>query len=230
MSIALDEERIEESTRGVAGDIPDSYRTLSATAVVSCVLGVLSVLAFADFWLGVVPALAILLGIYSWRRIKNAPDELNGMTLAKVGVALGTVLWAGGASWLSYVYVTEVPEGYQRISYAALQPAETDVPGAIPAWAQAMDGKKVFIKGYIYPPPGSPFFVTNFLLVRDKGDCCFGGNPKVTDRILVDIVPPGKLEFSTGLHALAGTFRIERGTSADAGGDVWYRLEADHAK
>lgn len=226
MSVALADDRELES--GV--EIPESYRALSAAAVVSCVLGVMSILAFADFWLGLIPFLAIVLGIVSWRRIAQRPDELTGRRLAQVGVALGTVLWAGGASWLSYVYMTEVPDGYERISYASLQPAENDTPGDIPAWAKSIDGKKVFIKGYIFPPPGSPAFVTHFLLVRDKGDCCFGGNPKVTDRILVDIPAPGKLEFTTGIHALAGTFRVQPGAGVDADGEVWYRLEADHAK
>lgn len=226
MSIALAEEREVDSSV----DIPESYRALSAAAVVSCVLGVMSILAFADFWLGVVPLLAIVLGVIAWRSIVKRPDELTGLRLAQVGVALGTVLWAGGASWLTFVYFTEVPEGYERISYSALQPDDTDPPGEIPAWAKAIDGKKVFIKGYIYPPPGSPVFVNEFLLVRDKGDCCFGGNPKVTDRILVNIPPPDKLEFTTGIHSLAGTFRVQPGLSKDAEGEIWYRLEADQAK
>lgn len=230
MSVAIDE-RVMDSDAGAADDIPETYRALSAAAVVSCVLGVLSVLAFADFWMGVVPALAILLGVVSWRRIAANPLELTGKPLAMVGIALGTVFWAGGASWLSYVYVTEVPEGYDRISYSILQPADNEGPGDIPAVAENLDGKRVFIKGYIYPPPGAPPFVTSFLLVRDKGDCCFGGNPKITDRILVDIASPGKLEYSEGIHALAGTFRLQPSDRAEgAEGGVWYRLEADYAK
>ena len=35
--------------------------------------------------------------------------------------------------------------------------------------------------------PARPQGITQFLLVRDQGTCCFGGNPKVTDRILVQL-------------------------------------------
>lgn len=232
MSAITDEHR--EYTPDAAPECEDdfagAYRALSASAVVSGVLGLLSVLAFADWWLGAVPLMAIATGLAAYRRIKAAPDEFTGLYLAKAGMALGFVCWLGGAAWLSYVYATEVPDGYGRISYRQLQPADDEPGGAIPAEAQALDGKRVFIKGYIYPPPGSPPFVTHFLLVRDKGDCCFGGDPKITDRILVDIAPPGRLEYNASLHAVAGTFRIDPGRAVDADGAVIYRLEADYAK
>ncbi len=235
MSVVSEVARVSDSpSRGSEAarevDLHEPYRALSAAAVVSCVLGLLSVLAFADFWLGLVPLLAIVVGVIAWRQIAQSPDELTGRRLAQVGVALGIVFWAGGASWLSFVYMTEVPDGFDRISYRMLQPADTDADGDVPAAAKALDGKRVFIKGYIYPPPGSPPFVSHFLLVRDKGDCCFGGNPKITDRILVDIAPPGKLEYSQTLHALAGTFRLQPADETDAEGGVLYRLEADYAK
>lgn len=230
--VSADDSVLEMQPRYVdaAEEVQESYRALSVGAVVSFVLGLLSILAFADFWLGLIPLLAIVVGALAWRRIAQAPEAYTGRRLAEIGVALGCLFWAGGASWLSYVYLTEVPEGYKRISYNILQPAETDIEGGLPAAAQALDGQRVFIKGYIYPPPGSPPFVTHFLLVRDKGDCCFGGNPKVTDRILVDIKPPDKLEYSQGVHAVAGTFRLQPTQAPDADGEVWYRLEADYAK
>lgn len=228
MSVVVDEQRELSPER--EEDFAESYRALSASAVVSCVLGLLSVLAFADWWLGAIPLLAIITGVVAYRRIKAAPDEYTGLNLAKVGMVLGVLFWLAGSSWLSYVYATEVPDGYARISYRQLQPADNEPEGVIPAEAQSLDGKRVFIKGYIYPPPGSPPFVTHFLLVRDKGDCCFGGNPKITDRILVDLAPPGKLEYNPSLHAVAGTFRIDPGRAVDADGAVLYRLEADYAK
>jgi hypothetical protein len=235
MSVITDESRELEPVAATVvpdrmDDFSEPYRALSASAVVSCVLGLLSILAFADFWLGLIPFLAIATGVFALRKIKSAPEEFTGLNLAKVGLALGIVFWLGGTSWLSYVYATEVPDGYERITYRMLQPGDNDADGAIPAQAASLDGKRVFIKGYIYPPPGSPPYVTRFLLVRDKGDCCFGGNPKITDRILVDIAPPGRLEFNQSLRKLAGTFRLQPSEAVDAEGGVLYRLEADYAK
>ncbi len=111
MSVAIDERVMDSGGRSSGRNSRDLPGPGAAAAVVCACWGVLSVLAFVDFWMGVVPALAILLGVVSWRRIAANPMELTGKPLATVGVALGTLFWAGGASWLSYVYVTEVPEG-----------------------------------------------------------------------------------------------------------------------
>ncbi len=123
--------------------------------------------------------------------------------------------------------MTEVPEGFQRVSYAQLQPDEGQPGQVVPPLAKELDGEKVFIKGYVFPGTQRRGIKT-FLLVRDKGDCCFGGNPKVTDRVQVTLTDPQRLTFSSGLHKVAGTFRLDQQTPAqavDAGGKVFYYLD-----
>ena len=90
-----------------------------------------------------------------------------------------------------------------------------------------LEGKRIFIKGYIYPGREMEGIKT-FLLVRDQGDCCFGGNPKITDRIQVTLVDPLRLTFRSRLHKLAGVFHVRPTTAVGAGGGVYYQLEADH--
>ncbi len=90
-----------------------------------------------------------------------------------------------------------------------------------------MEGKKIFIKGYIYPGREIEGIKT-FLLVRDQGDCCFGGNPKITDRIQVTLTDPLRLTYRPRLHALAGVFHIKPTTAVNAGGGVFYQLDADY--
>ena len=48
---------------------------------------------------------------------------------------------------------TEVPPGYVRTSFAEFKPDEVDLRGNhfIPPDVAALDGKKVFIKGYMRP-------------------------------------------------------------------------------
>src|SRR5262245_56652765 len=94
---------------------PFSYRALSSYAVLSLALGVLSCMTVLDWWLAVFPASAVLLGLFALLQIRWRPEELTGGPLAKIGIALALVFWAGGWSWLGYVYATEVPEGYERI-------------------------------------------------------------------------------------------------------------------
>ena len=126
---------------------------------------------------------------------------------------------------MSYIYATEVPEGFERIDYSVLQPLPDEPPDRVPPDAKSLDGKKVFIKGYVYPGQRQ-YGITQFLLVRDQGSCCFGGNPKVTDRVLVQLSDPEGLAFSSKLFKLAGTFHVTDPRDApDAKGVVFYHLE-----
>jgi hypothetical protein len=200
------------------------YRAISSSAVSCLALGVLSVLALLDWWMLVLPALAIVFGILALRQIRVRGDELTGAPLAKIGLALALLFGISGAGRLSYIYATEVPEGYERLSYAQLQPETPNSP-TIPASARDLEGKKVFVKGYALQ--GTQMTgIRTFLLVPDAGDCCFGGNPKITERIQVTLTDPKGLEYSNRLQKFAGVFRVrEMPQAIDAPGGVFYHLE-----
>jgi hypothetical protein len=161
--------------------------------------------------------------------LRHRTDELTGLPLAKAGLALSVVSLVGGFGWLSYELATECPDGYDPISYSSLQPGPDDPADRIPPSALDLDGKRIFIKGYVYPGKQTDGIET-FLLCRDRGECCFGGDPKITDRILVQIVGPQRLTYKPTLQRVAGTFHVQPGTAVDAGGAVLYRLEADYLK
>jgi len=203
------------------------YRALCAAAVTSLLLGLLSVFAFLNAYLCVIPMLGIFVGIYALVHIAQQPHELTGRGFAIGGIVLSACLLVAASATLVVVYIHEVPEGYQRIYYSQLQPEEGAIRQLVPPLAEAIDQKKVFIKGYVYPAVSQKTGIKTFLLVRDNGDCCFGGNPKATDRIQVTLADPNRLTFSPGLHKVAGTFRLEQsaGTAVDAGGQVFYYLD-----
>lgn len=212
------------------GEMYQSYRALSSTAVASLICGLLAPAAIFGLFLAFIPVLGILLGIYALVLIRQRSDELTGGRMAFVGIVLSGLFIASGAGWHVFQYATEVPEGYERISYTLLQPEE-GVPGQrVPPLAKELEGQKVFIKGYIYPSSQRQG-LKKFLLCRDKGDCCFGGNPPPTDRILVELVGSEGLEFSTHLRSVGGVFRVKDPQRAkDAPGVVYYQLEADFWK
>ncbi len=206
-------------------DPADDYRALSTPAVASLALGILSALALLDWLLLLIPVAALALGLLALRQISQRREEYTGRKLAIAGTGLALVFGIAGAGWLSYSYATEVPEGYNRISYADLQPYQGDPPDRAPIEAKALEGKQVFIKGYVYPGQRQEG-ITRFLLVRDQGECCFGGNPKVTDRILVSLNDPKGFRFSNKLFKVAGMFHVMPPESAvDAKGAVLYRLD-----
>jgi hypothetical protein len=206
-------------------DPAEDYRALSAAALSAFALGVLSPLAFLDMWLGLVPVAALLLGFVALRQISRRPSEYTGKKLAIIGLALAAVFLVGGGAYQSLVYSNELPgPDFLRASYAELQPYEGDPPMKLTPETLALNGKKVLIKGYVFPGQRTSG-ITQFLLVRDQGDCCFGGNPKVTDRILVQLKDTKGFDFSGKLFKVAGEFRIQPpAPAADAQGIVLYHL------
>lgn len=202
----------------------ERYRALAPAAVASAVCGLLSAAAFLDWWWAIVPFMGVLTGWYALRQIRAHPHELTGARAARFGFVASLLGLIGGVGFLSFTYATEVPDGHLRISYADLQPDER-IPGQeIPPSARSLDGQRVFIKGYALAGRAKEG-ITKFVLVRDKGDCCFGGNPKLTERILVNLRPGKPLSYTDHLQKLTGVFRLELGQAVDVKGSVVYQLD-----
>ncbi|HEV7223813.1 MAG TPA: DUF4190 domain-containing protein [Pirellulales bacterium] len=208
------------------------YRALSALAVVSGVLGVLSASALLDWTLCVLPVVGIITGVLALKKIWASPAEYTGELFALAGSLLSTAFLIGGISWHSYVYATEVPPDHQRINYDMLQPDPRSPGQIVPPSAAQLDGKKVFIKGYVYQPNSGGVMtgLKQFVLVRDKGQCCFGGDPKLTDMILVKLSGKLSAEFNMRVIKLAGTFHVSPTGGIHGLGPVVYQLDADHLR
>lgn len=203
------------------------YRALSSLAVTSLVVGLFSALALLDWMGAVIPLVGILVGALAWRQIQRRPDELSGLGIARAGLLLSIVFLVTGLTRLSYVYATEVPDGFTRISYDQLQPNPDVAKEVVPPSALALDGQKVFIKGY--PLAGRDLHgIRQFVLVRDQGDCCFGGKPKLTDQIQVTLADPLRLNYELRLLRVAGTFHVRPTVAANGMPTTIYYLEADH--
>jgi len=203
----------------------DAYRAVCGAAIAALVVAALAPLAFVDWWLAAVPALGIVLAALALRDIARRPLELTGRPLALAALAISALSLVGGLTWRSIVYARELPAGYERLHYAVLQPAEGDPPDAVPAEALAFAGRDVLLKGYMYPGKQQSRIV-QFLLVRDQGDCCFGGNPKITDRVLVNLAGQEGIAFTPRLVKIAGRFRVEPvGSAAGADGGVLYHID-----
>ncbi|MHB1035683.1 MAG: DUF4190 domain-containing protein [Pirellulales bacterium] len=208
----------------------EPYRALSRSAVASLILGGLSFLALLHWAMGLVPVTGVLLGLVGYGQVRRNAEELTGRGFAAAGLSLSVLFLFGGWARLGYLYVAEVPEGYRRISYADLQ-QDPAFPGQeIPPAAMELEGQRVFIKGYVYPGPQQTG-IKQFVLCRDNGTCCFGGAlPKLNDMVLVTLVDPLRLEYSTRLHRLAGTFHARRSQAVDNLGGVLYQLDADYVQ
>jgi hypothetical protein len=207
------------------------YRTLNRAAVGSLALAVFGLTALISPLLVVMPLAGFLLGFSAWRTIKRFPDEYTGLNLARLGMAASLLLAIGVLAWHGYVYATEVPEGYKRVSFSELQPDGLSPGLPIPQRAVELRGEKVFIKGYMHPGVSGMGKVRQFVLVPDMGTCCFGGQPKLTDMILVQTTEEAKAAYAPRTLRVAGEFNL--GDHLQDFGDVknvLYRLECDYSK
>ncbi len=200
-------------------DAPEQYRALSTAAVAALIFGLLSLTALLDTWMVVVPIVGICWGLIALRQIHARPAELTGAGLAVCGLALSTVLLFAGPAWVYYSEMSRVPPGHQIIDYDVLQPNPNTLGEPFPKSAAELNGKPVFIKGFVYAGNQSEE-LKKFMLVRDAGTCCFGGNPKTTDRIVVSLADKGGMLYTKQVVAVAGVFRV----ATDVPG-VYYYLD-----
>ncbi|MDX1947698.1 MAG: DUF3299 domain-containing protein [Pirellulaceae bacterium] len=224
------------------------YRAISRSAVIAFVLSLLGLvllgLTLVSFttrqgdagpvgiWTAILGLMGLPLGIAAWVSIRRYPLEFTGAPLAKFAVAACLAQVGLGLFAAIYTYATEVPEGYERISFYDLQP-DPDVP-ELPVSPLSIEksGQKVFIKGYMHPAVATSGEVNHFILVNDLGTCCFGGQPKPTHMIEVHI-PEGKrrVAYSQSTLKLAGTFAVSRTPGQSMGlSGVWYHLQVDEVR
>jgi hypothetical protein len=225
MSAGLfDSPPVPGSSAAAAAEETIDYRSLSGTAIAAAVLALLSPLVFLGWSLAAVPLVSIVLAMVAWSDVRRRPETVAGQPLAISSLVFAAVTLVAGLGYLGFVYATELPEGYSRLNYAMLQPLPGDPPTAVPDSAREMNGQDVLLKGYIYPGSRQQG-ITEFLLCRDQGDCCFGGQPKITDRVLVRLADRRGIDFTQGLVKIAGRFRVEPAGSIDVGGGVLYHLD-----
>lgn len=188
------------------------YRPVPVAAPVSLCLGICSALALlGPFGVGV-SLMGVAVGWQTLRRIRRAEGELGGRTLARAGFSASLAFLMVGSSLQAYHYRTEVPEGFRRVNFAqeiSKPQFVIDKLGnqRVPPEVQALAGQKIFLKGYMYPTRQTEK-LTEFILVKDNQQCCFGGQPALTDMIHVRLSDGLTMDYTDGLVSVAGEFRI----------------------
>lgn len=188
-----------------------NYKPIPPLAVVSLLLGICGLSGLLSPLGLLFAAFGVLLGWVAVRQIKASDGGLSGGWIAQTGVVLSAALFVSGFAFHVYWYQSEVPDGYQRLSFSAdiskkgfvieenQQKFHPDI--------EELSGKQVFLKGYMYPE-GQIDGIKTFILCRDNGDCCFGGQPKLTDMIKVRMSKGQTARFGQGMVSVAGTFRL----------------------
>lgn len=208
------------------------YRAISRGAIWSIVFFALAlaglVPTFAPLLVLAVPGIA--LAAVALRSIARYPDEYSGHGVAMFGLVACSLLFVGGVGQNIYTYLTEVPDGYERVQFYQLQ-ADTNGQDQPTETALAIDGKQVFLKGYIHPSSGSGM-LRQFILVPDLGTCCFGGQPRSSDMIEVKLPAGHTVRANLLKRKLAGQFRVNRVAQkkADFDAALFYKMQVDEFK
>ena len=221
---------LQLSADSSAVDFP--YRAISRGAIASVVFFVMALPGIMPTF---APMLAlgipgIIFAVFGLRGIRRYPDEFSGKGLAMFGLVACATLFVGGVAQHTYIYFTEVPDGYERVAFYKLQADENADDEPTPD-ALAIDGKPVFIKGYIHPSSGSGM-LRQFILVPDLGTCCFGGQPRSSDMIEVALPAGNSVRAGMTKRKLAGTFKVNRipQKKTDFDNVMFYKMKVDQYK
>lgn len=208
------------------------YRSISRGAIVSLALAFFTLLGFSFPSLLSFGLIGVVVGILAYRNIRKHPLELTGERVALAGAVASALFFTAGVAFHVVDYLTEVPEGYEgnRVSFYELQPNPYNKQEVIPQRAIDLNGKKMFVKGYIHPAVQGRGKVKHFVLVPDMGTCCFGGQPKMTDMIEVHLKAEQGVKWSPSLRKVAGVFHIAQPRKIDELANVCYHLDAEYAK
>lgn len=89
-----------------------------------------------------------------------------------------------------------------------MQQGDPFTPGLLPDAVASLDGQRIRIRGYILPSFQQEG-ITQFVLVRDNMECCFGPGAALYDCIVVRMVEGTSTNFSVRPVAVRGTFHVE---------------------
>lgn len=185
------------------------YRAMSRAAVWSAVLGAASVLTAVHWVVALIPLTGLFLGFSAKKRIRKAPEELTGMGLARAGMWLSIVFGVLGYGWLISARAARVPDGYDEIRNEALQPDPHVKGETIPPKAFELQGKRVFVEGYMLPGR-SPSRLKRFVLCPRISNCNFCTvDPKPTEMILIALQGDLVTDYTIHLVQLGGTFEVD---------------------
>lgn len=203
------------------------YAPISPLAPIAAFLGVVSSLSLLSLAGIGVAILGFILGVVAIVRIRGAHGELRGLLLAVLGLVTSAAFGATGVGLQYHWYQTEVPADHIRVNFPAeiskLEFIKVGGQRKIPPTVEDLLGRKIFIKGWMMPSNRTQG-LSKFILIKDSGDCCFGGFPKAFDHIDVQLIDGKKTDsFQTSMIYVTGVLNADPNV---ADGETVYTMQA----
>ena len=112
-----------------------------------------------------------------------------------------------GSVKLANAYENECPEGFRRTNFPnEISKHEFVYYGnrrRLSPEVAPLVGEKLFLKGYMWQTQKSEG-LTEFVFLKDNGDCCFGGEPKPFDMMVVKMVEGTTRSYEGRMVSVAG--------------------------
>ena len=176
---------------GTTSDGEDlDYVPVSPWAPISLCMGLLGLTGFIGYFGLYVAFFGIFVGVGAVKQIRSSGGFVKGTWMAVLGLVLSICSFCLGSAKMSYDYQHEVPEGYQRVNFqkdvAEKQFVFVGGYRKLAPEVAAVIGKKIYLKGFMYATRANTG-LQQFILLKDNGECCFGGKPKSHDYIIVTL-------------------------------------------
>ena len=194
------------------------YSPVSPWGMVALAIGMTGLSAFLGVYGIGIAFMGVVVGLAAMVQIRGAHGMVRGMAVAVAGFAISTVCLGGGIASQIYHYRTECPEGYLRVNF----PQEISERQFVyygtqkrlhPEVAPLIE-QKIFIKGFMWTTQQDTD-LTRFILLKDNGECCFGGSPQPYDMMQVEMVDGTTVDGHTGLVSVAGVLRANIAAGKD---------------
>lgn len=166
------------------------YIPISPWAPLALCLGLLSLTGFIGLFGLYVAAFGIFIGLAAFFRIRAAAGSVKGTGMAAIGLVLSVASLVLGTAKMAHAYSTEVPDGYLRVNFpkeiAEKQFYYVGGKRKLDPDVAKLVGQKVYLKGFMWATQATDG-IPRFILLKDNGECCFGGKPKSHDFITVTL-------------------------------------------
>lgn len=154
--------------------------------------------------------------------VNSAPDQ--------TAAASGASTTASVQEPVAAPVKTAAPAGMQDITFDTIKfPLEKNEPferSKLTPAIEALHGRNVKLRGYILPS-FQQSGITQFVLVRDNMQCCFGPGAALYDCVVVDMKPGKTTDFTVRPVAVEGTFELRDFKGPDGKYLAIYHLDGE---
>ena len=164
---------------------------------------------------------------------RPAPPQPPATAPAPVAPAVSGAPAAAVAQPVSAPVAAAVPGRINEITFddlkLGIEKGQPFTPEVLPEGVKALQQQRIRIRGYMLPSFQQKG-LTQFVLVRDNQECCFGPGAALHDCVVVRMVAGRTADFSIRPVAVSGLFRVEELRGPGGGHLAIYALDGEDVR